>query len=616
MTAFIRSMDFARKVLGIGTVLLVTGLGSPAQAGSMEFGDLKAEFKGTLNYGLGMRLKDPDPRLINGPIDEFQLHLDQASSGQAFTHTGLPTTVNQDDGNRNFTKYSITNNRLSTLLEAQFNYENYGAVVSGDGFYDFVYHAANDNDSPDTINKTGPVNRFSAGARRYDGGRARLLDAYVFGNWTINDDLLLDLRVGNQMVAWGESLFFPGVSSAQSTADATKAFTPGVEIKQILLPTPQASFNLAVGTDWSVMGYYKFAFKPTEIFPVGDFLSPTDSVGPGAEFSYGSVNPLYLQSCPGLFGAGTNLCQLGLGLGAVLFDAPPNITIPYKGKLPTSKYGQYGLGLKYQVTPATTLGLYALRYTDPNPSVLQHSGFPVIGSLGGIPVTTQVFNEPTPDYYQVKYFEGIRMLSGSFSTVLGPFNVAGEVSYRNGASIAVQALELGTVNPVFSRGNTISAQASAIYAANPHLWFDDVALVGESSILHVLNADKFQAQPGIIPVGDGNTLFYDRTSFAFQVLAIPTKRNIVGGWDMSTPISFGWLVKGTPSIPGAFGALYGAGDMRLSVIANFQYLQNLQIGFGFNKFFGDADKNIGNSFLKQNPYADRDNVSINIKYSI
>ncbi|TXI86830.1 MAG: DUF1302 family protein, partial [Cupriavidus sp.] len=438
----------------------------------------------------------------------------------------------------------------------------------------------------------------------------------VFGNWTINDDLLLDLRVGNQLVAWGESLFFPGVSSAQSTADATKAFTPGVEVKQILLPTPQASFNLAVGTDWSVMGYYKFAFKPNEIFPVGDFLSPTDSVGPGAQFSYGSLNPLYLQSCPGLFGANTDLCQLGLGLGGTLFNAPPTINIPNRGTLPTSRFGQYGLGLKYQITPATTLGLYGLRYTDPNPSVVQHSGYPQIGSLAGIPLTTQIFNEPTPDYYQVKYFEGIRMLSGTFSTVLGPFNVAGEVSYRNGAALAVQALELGTVNPVFSRGNTISAQSSAIYAANPHLWFDDIALVGEAAFLHVLNVDKFEAQPGIIPVGNGDTLFYDRSAWAFQVLAIPTKRNIVGGWDMSTPITFGWLVKGNPSIPGAFGALYGAGDMRLSVMANFQYLQNLQIGFGFNKFFGDAGKNIGNSFLKQNPYADRDNVSINIKYSI
>ena len=615
MRTRIRRMDFAHQILGCAMVIVAVTLPWTAQAGSAEFGDLKTEFKFTLNYGLGMRMKDPDQRLINGPRDDFKLNPDQVLTGSGFTHTALSTTINQDDGNRNFVKYDLTNNRLSTLLELQLNYDNYGAVVSGDGFYDFVYHRRNSNDSPDTINKTGPVDEFSAGARRYDGGRARLLDAYLFGNWTINDNLLLDVRAGNQLVAWGESLFFPGVSSAQSTADATKAFTPGVEIKQILLPTPQVSFNLAVGTDWSVMGYYKFAFKPNEIFPVGDFLSPTDSVGPGAEFSYGSLNPAQFKSCPGLFGP-IDLCQLGLGLGEPILHAPRTINIPNKGTLPTSRFGQYGLGLKYQVTPSTTLGLYALRYHDPNPSVVQHSGYPVIGDVAGVPLTTMLFNEPTPDYYQVKYFDGIRMASTSFSTVLGPFNVAGEVSYRNGAAIAVQALELGTINPVFSRGNTISAQTSAIYAANPHLWFDDLALVGETAFLHVLSVDKFSAQPGVVPVGNGDTLFYDRNAYAFQLLAIPTKRNIVGGWDLSTPISFGWLVKGNPSIPGAFGALYGQGDMRLSVMTNFQYLQNLQIGVGYNKFFGDPGKNIGNSFLKQNPYSDRDNIAINIKYSL
>lgn len=615
MSACNRRMDFAHKVLAVFAMMFGAGLPSIVHAGSMELGDVSATYKLTMNYGVGMRLRDPDQRLINGPVDPFELHPEDFLNGAGFTHTGLSKTINQDDGNRNFTKYSLTNNRLSALGEIQLRYQNYGAVISADGFYDWAYHRRNKNNSPETINKsTGPVNEFSGAARRYNGGRARLSDAYIFGNWTIGDDLLLDVRAGNHMVAWGESLFFPGVSSAQSTADATKAFTPGVEIKQILLPTPQLSASLAIGTDLSVMGYFKFAFKPNEIFPVGDFLSPTDSVGPGAEFSYGAVNPLYLESCPGLLGDLSSLCNLG-GLGGTLFNAPPNILIPYRGELPNSKYGQYGLGIKYQITPSTTVGLYGLRYTDPNPSVVQHSGFPVIATQPTV-LTTSLFNQPTPDYYQVKYYDGIKMLSTSLSTVVGPFNVAGEVSYRKGAAIAVQALELGTINPVFSSGDTVQAQTSAIYATNPHLWFDDLALVAEVGFLHVNSVEKFPAQPGIIPVGNGDTLFYDRNSWAFQVLAIPTKRNIIGGWDLSTPINFGLLVNGNPSMPGSFGALYGEGDMRLSIMANFQYLQNLQIGFGYNRFFGDPDQNIGDSFLKQNPYSDRDNIAINFKYSI
>lgn len=604
----------AWSILRIAAVLMATSLCGAANAASLNYGDLNADFKLTLNYGLAFRMLNPDPALINGPVDPFELHLDQVSQGSGFTHTGLPTTVNQDDGNRNFTKWSLVNNRLSALAEMQFKYLNYGAVVSADGFYDFVYHGHNENNSPDTINKTGPLNEFSSAAQHFDGRRARISDAYVYGTWPIGDNMMLDVRAGDQLVAWGESLFFPGVSSAQSTADATKAFTPGVEIKQILLPTNQISFSLAIGEAWSLMGYYKLEFRPNEIFPVGDFLSPTDSVGPGAEYSYGAGNPLFLDGCPGLLGNLSSLCQLG-GIGGTLLNAPKYILIPNRGELETSNFGQYGAGFKYQITPNTSIGLYGLRYTDPNPSVVQHSGYPVIATQPTT-LTTQIFNEPTADYYNVKYFEGIRMLATSFSTVAGPFNVAGEVSYRKGASIAVQAVELGTIDPVFARGDAVQAQTSAIYAANPHLWFDDVALVGEVSMLHVTSVEQMQSQPGIAVVGNGDELFYSRNAWGFQLLALPTKRNIIGGWDMTTPISFSWLVKGNPSIPGSFGALYGEGDKRLSVTTNFQYLQNLQFGVGYNFFFGDANAYIGNSFLKQNPYTDRDYLAINLKYSI
>src|SRR3546814_8231355 len=36
----------------------------------------------------------------------------------------------------------------------------------------------------------------------------------------------------------------------------------------------------------------KFEFSKTEIFPVGDYFSPTDAIGPGGSFVYGSANPL------------------------------------------------------------------------------------------------------------------------------------------------------------------------------------------------------------------------------------------------------------------------------------------------------------------------------------
>ncbi|MDB5977406.1 MAG: hypothetical protein JWR07_4166 [Nevskia sp.] len=593
--------------------VLVIGVQGAARAGSFEIGDIHADYKLTVNYGVAMRMKEPSSALTNGPIDDFQLNLGGVLNGTGFTHTGLPTTVNQDDGDRNFKQFSLINNRISGLLETQFSYENYGVVLSGDGFYDQVYHHPNDNNSPDTINKDAPTTRFAPGARYYDGQRVRLLDAYAYGTWSVTDNMTLDVRAGQQLVAWGESLFFSGMAISQSAADATKAFTPGVEVKEILLPGNQISASLAIGEKWTLMSYYKLAFKKTEIFPVGDYFSSTDSVGPGASFSYGAVNPLFLSSCPGLLGNLSFLCQLGGGLGGTLIGAVPNILIPKGDDHKPSDFGQYGVGIKTQITPGTTLGIHYLRYTDPNPSVDFTTGYPVIATRPVL--TTQILNEPTATSYYQTWYSGIHMVSGTFSTVVGPFNVAGELNYRSGMAIPVQSMQLGTIDPEFTHGDMGQALLSAIYATNPHLWFDNLSAVGEVGYVHAYHVDPVQTRPGIIAVGNGDSLFYDRNSWAFQTLFIPGKSNVINRWDLSMPVSVGMLVKGNPSMPGAFGAFGGAGDLRVSTGISMQYLQNLQLAFSYSFFFGNADQNVGQSFIKQNPYVDRDYMTFSAKYA-
>ena len=66
----------------------------------------------------------------------------------------------------------------------------------------------------------------------------------------------------------------------------------------------------------------------------------------------------------------------------------------------------------------------------------------------------------------------------------------------------------------------------------------------------------------------------------------------------------------------AVSAPYGQGDKRLRIGINFQYLQNLKIGLGYNFRFGDANKLIGQSNLHANPYVDRDYATLNISYNL
>ena len=516
--------------------LLGCGLGfsAVAQAGSFDLGSsgLNAQYTFTLGYALGVRTESPSDTLINGPVDPA---------------TGLPATVNADDGDRNFKSGSLVNNRASVLGELNLSGKNYGLVVRGDAFYDNAYRRSNDNDSPATVNKSGANDEFTDSARKYNGLRARLLDAYAYTDLDFGRFAHLNLRAGRQVVAWGESLFFSGIASAQGPADATKAAVPGAELKTILLPTEQIAMQLGFNNGLSLMGYYKLRYKATELQPVGSFLSTTDVVGPGAE----------------------------------MIHAAPGFDIPRGGDHQPSDHGQYGVGLKYQATDATSVGLYWLRYHNTNPAGVS---FDVAEVAPGMFV---------PTAYHVDYFDGIHMAGASFSTYAGGANIAGEVSYRSGVDMTIN----GASGPVAARGRLTQALLSAIYTVSPNALSQEIDLVGETGYVHVNGVDGGKA-----------ALANDVNAWAVSGSATFNYRNVFARWDLAVPVTYAAIMKGTPAMSGAFGSLYGEHDQRASVFANFTYLQNFQVGVGYNAFLGSAD-------LAKRPYADRDYAAINLKYS-
>jgi hypothetical protein len=293
----------------------------------------------------------------------------------------------------------------------------------------------------------------------------------------------------------------------------------------------------------------------------------------------------------------------------------PKYIYTYRGKdIEPSTYGQWGAGVKYQLTSVTNVALYHLRYNDPNPSVRLNVGYAPFGYIGNTPVTTQIINQLVPVTYNVEYFGGIHLTSLAYSTVIGGINVAGEFNYRNGASIPIETVISGHLSPVYTRGDVSQVLVSGLYVTNPRMFFDDLAVVGEVGYLHVNGVKHVASSPGIITQGDGNKLFYDRNSYGGNLLVIPTKHNILPAWDLSMPVTFAYL-EGDPSMAGAFGPLYGDGDMRASLGISMTYLENTQIGIGYNWFFGDPGKTINNTTLAANPYADRDYATLNVKYN-
>jgi hypothetical protein len=242
----------------------VATLAAPAWAGdTINLGtDTTLDYTFTLGYGLGMRTRTP--------------------SGDLLT----PANINGDDGDRNFAKDKLMENQVSLLGEVNLKHDDWGVFVRANVFYDQAYHHPNDNDAPYTVNHGGTYNQFTSDTSYFAGGYPQLLAAYAYDTIHLGGTSL-NVKVGDQVVAWGESVFFPNIAGAQGPANATASYVAGAEVKDILLPVPQISTQWQLAPNFSLLGYYQFAFEPNQLVPPGAYWSYSDVVGPGAQYIIG-----------------------------------------------------------------------------------------------------------------------------------------------------------------------------------------------------------------------------------------------------------------------------------------------------------------------------------------
>lgn len=505
------------------------------QAGSVNLSPgLSLDYLANLTYSAAWRLQDPDP--------------------------ALTADVNSDDGNRNFAGGAMINNRLALLGELNLKQGRQGVFLRGSAFYDQVYRDSNDNDSPSTVNKSGDNTAFTSEARRYLGMRARLLDAYVYSSFDLGSTAL-DVRVGDQVVSWGESLFFPNASGAQSPADATKSNVPGTEVKEILLPVGQVYAQWGLTPRWSLAGYWQWQWKGTELNPPGAYFSGSDVVGPGASV-------LLVPS----------LAPLGRD------------RVPRGADLAPDDDGQWGISSKFQFGDASEAGIYYLQYSDKNPV-----GATIDGTL--LEVAPGIF-VPVPTAYHVAYADDIQMFGASASTQLFETAFTAELSYRQDAGIAINA-----PSSTPGRGDAIQANLGFTRLLLPTSLWDTLTLVGEASWVELT-----EVQPLTV---SGTT--YDQPSNgdsagAYQLLAQFGYQQVLPGWDLTVSLVHANAFKGKSPIAGALGSLTGSADKRYSLGFGFKYLQNLELQLAYNGYHGTPDP-INRSL------ADRSNLAFSAKYS-
>jgi len=263
-------------------------------------------------------------------------------------------------------------------------------------------------------------------------------------------------------------------------------------------------------------------------------------------------------SCLGVYNGGTTC--LGFARGE---DIKPG------------KTGQWGIGSRFRVTDQTEAGLYYLNYNDRTP-------LPIIQPK---PPTYQMGT------YQVRYFDDVKLLGGTVSTTFGSTTAYGEMAYRKGVPLLMGAL----ATP--ERANATQINIGSFTNIGRSAIAESVQLLGEISAVKYSGYDgpksglNFKTDSGVAISG---TL----------VLGYP---GLFEGWDLTVPISYSQQLSGRTLL----GGVGGKGDKRYSIGASFVRRGNLSVGVTYQGYMGDASLDP----VKFRPLADRDQLSLNMKYS-
>lgn len=399
---------------------------APAFAYEYTNGDFSLTTSNTISYGVQSRYQKPAENLIG----KANLFVPNPAAGILFP-AQLPNaqqrllpgrfSVNSDDGNRKWDRGDVFSNAIKWTGELSWQYgENWGGFMRATSFYDFENQRRDD---------------LSDLAKQKVGKDTQLLDFFVYNNFNFGD-VDGSVRLGRQVVSWGESTFIQQGINVINPVDLSKLRVAGSELKEAFLPIDMLHTSLSFNENLSLEALYMLEFENTEPEPSGTYFSSNDLAALGGEYlmlSFGLVpEPTNFSLCPGI--------QNGVNPfgntpeGQLLFTINRSACAAAVPRLPdryASENGQYGLALRYFAPELnnTEFGFYYLNY---------HSRLPL---LSGIAVTNSNANSAR---YFAEYPEDIDLYGLSFNTTLEGSGIAlqGEMSYRPNAPLQFDDVEL------------------------------------------------------------------------------------------------------------------------------------------------------------------------------
>lgn len=613
-------------------LLVVTSLSvllpvyTPVQALEFDAGELKGSVDTTLSYGLSWRVQNRDADLIG-----------LANGGNAFS-------VNGDDGNLNYAE-GIVSNAAKATIDAEILYKNFGGFARASAFYDYE----NEKNDRDKI-------PLSSAALDSVGSEVELLDAYVWSKFDLGQ-MPAELRVGEQVISWGESTFIQNGINAINPVHVGSLRVPGAELREALVPVGILSSSIATSANTNVELFYQYRWEETEIDPSGSYFSTSDIAGAGG-------NLVFLGTGSQADAGTTDLTALGLGQIDNFLAVTRDPTQEAKDS------GQYGVAFHLFVPNLnnTEFGFFYLNYHSRLPILSSRTGTNAItadaqfGALvgAGVPVATAaavaVNTYASTAGYRTEYPEDIKLLGMSFNTQLGTSGIAlqGEVSHRNDAPLQIDDVELlfAALSPltfnnafddnqlgIFGSNEQIQGyiqrditqiQATATKMFGPSFGANEFVLLGEAAVTHVHNMPNkdflrlegpgtptsgnpnHASLPGVIfPFGGGHAgkpseaaeRYPDATSWGYRVAGRLTYNNVIGSVNVIPRFSFQHDVNGISPGP---GGNFIQGRKATTIGLGTSYQNSWSTDLSYTRYYGASRYNLIN---------DRDFVAANIKYS-
>lgn len=463
--------SFNKSALALGVASALSLLMIPSvNAISFDWGEVEGTFDSTWTAGASWRVGARDWEGQIGKVNQPQFDWSNYSafgntkytSAEIWAQPGSYSS-NNDLSNLLYSQGDTTSEIVKGLHELSLKYKNYGLFARGMYFYDRKLNDGNyDFNDPITGKEFDPCE--DSRASEVQCKDIRLLDAFVYANFDLNEGANpLSIRVGNQVVSWGESTLIAHGISEINAVDLNILNAPGAELKEAFRPQGMVWASLGLTDSLTVEAFYQYDWQPIWVPTPGSIFATNDFAGFGgyaqnAQLGFNANPDINLdfvmqeyERLAGMIASGQSISTPQLVSMALAY--PTKVTLVQDEEEPSND-GQYGIKLGYYAPELgeTEFGFYFMNYHSRRPLIsgtaadfssgALFSDLATVGQNSGNINRELLLSLKSFSKAQIVYPEDIKLYGFSFNTLIGDTSVAGEIAHRQDEPLQIDDVEL------------------------------------------------------------------------------------------------------------------------------------------------------------------------------